>query len=231
VVGEDRGRERELASLVSGEGVDEDEEVAAAEEEVAAGGGEQSRRVRRELAVGEWPREDERGEGDELAGGAGAEEERGQAGTEEAGGGGAEQAAPGAAGGGKGVEGAEAGEEAPHHLRERQIGQAAPVADRHLAQDGGERGQFFGGGLVWCGRFADRRQRGRSMSATSAARTVCSSGKASVMGCNRRDGPVWAVAPLAFFTPSPGVEHFLRIESSLGEPGILGRRCSQQKQR
>jgi hypothetical protein len=64
VVGEDRGRERELPSLVAGEGVDEDEEVAA-------GGGEQSRRVRRELAVGEWPREDERGQaGTEEAGGA-----------------------------------------------------------------------------------------------------------------------------------------------------------------
>jgi hypothetical protein len=43
VVGEDRGRERELASLVSGEGVEEDEEVAAAEEEVAVASAGSSR--------------------------------------------------------------------------------------------------------------------------------------------------------------------------------------------
>jgi hypothetical protein len=69
-------------------------------------------------------------------------------------------------------------EEAPHHLRERQIGKAAPVADRHLAQDGGERGQFFGGarrriGLVRSLRFASiASTRAVTDCATIAARTV-----------------------------------------------------------
>jgi len=143
----ERGRERDLAAFGAGESVDDDDAgfpigcASAAEEVVAARGRQKPRFIRggEVGAVRERLREDGLGEGDDAAG-SGIEEERGQAGAEEVGGGGAEQAAPGLAGGRKGVDRAEAGEEAAQDLREGQLGQAAPVAElRHRGPVGGER--------------------------------------------------------------------------------------------
>jgi len=145
VVCEARGRERDLPALGAGESVDDDDAgftfgraAAAVEEEVAARGGQEDRALRAEIgAIGERLREDELVEGGDDAG-FGVEDERGQAGAEEVGGGGAEEEPPGAADGREGVDGAEAGEEAPQHLRERQLRQAAPVAElRHRGHGGG----------------------------------------------------------------------------------------------
>jgi hypothetical protein len=115
VIGEVRGRERQRVARGAGERVDEVEAVegvaAAEEDEVAAGGGEEGG-VARDGVGGEERRDDELGERDDAIGGA-EEEERRDAGADEVGGGVPEQAAPGLARGGEGVDGAEAGEEAP----------------------------------------------------------------------------------------------------------------------
>jgi hypothetical protein len=88
---------------------------------------------------------DERGEG-RYAQGGGEELERRDAGADEGGGGGAEEEPPGAARRREGVERAEAGEEVPQHLRQRQLRQVRPVAERVRLRRGSRHRKRGGGG-------------------------------------------------------------------------------------